>query len=38
MSNKIDKFTEQAADVTASLIAAPFKFTGEVLGKFFWWV
>lgn len=38
MKNKIDQLTEQAADVTASIIAAPFKFTVEVLGKLFWWV
>lgn len=38
MGNKIDDLTEQAADVTASIINAPFKFTGEVLNKLFWWV
>lgn len=38
MANKIDELTDQAADVAASIIAAPFKFTGEVLGKLFWWV
>ena len=38
MANKINQLTEQAADVTASIIAAPFKFTGEVLGKLFWWI
>lgn len=38
MKNKIDELTEQAADVTASIIKAPFKFTGEVLNKLFWWV
>lgn len=36
--NKIDELTEQAADVTASIIKAPLKFTGEVLNKLFWWV
>lgn len=38
MANKIDELTDQAADVAASIIAAPFKFAGEVLGKLFWWV
>lgn len=38
MPNKLDELTEQAADVTASIIKAPFKFTGEVLNKLFWWV
>nr|DAH80550.1 MAG TPA: hypothetical protein [Caudoviricetes sp.] len=38
MANKIDELTDQAADVAASIITAPFKFTGEVLGKLFWWV
>lgn len=38
MANKIDELTDQAADVAASIIAAPFKFTGEMLGKLFWWV
>ena len=36
--NKIDELTEQAADVTASIIKAPLKFTGEVLNKLFRWV
>lgn len=36
--NKIDELTEQAADVTASIIKAPLKFAGEVLNKLFWWV
>lgn len=38
MENKIDELTEQAADITASIISAPFKFAGEVLDKVFWWV
>lgn len=38
MPNKLDELTEQAADVTASIIKAPFKFTGKVLNKLFWWV
>lgn len=38
MKNKIDIFTEQASEVTASLIKAPFKFAGGVLNKLFWWV
>lgn len=38
MSKKIDELTEQAADITASVIKAPFKFTGEVLNKLFWWI
>lgn len=38
MNNKIDRLTEEAADITASVIKAPFKFTGEVLNKLFWWI
>lgn len=38
MSKKFDELTEQAADITASVIKAPFRFTGEVLNKLFWWV
>lgn len=33
--SKIDKLTEQAADVTASIIKAPFKFIDKVLTKLF---
>lgn len=33
--SKIDKFTEQAANVTASTIKAPFKFIDRVLTKLF---
>lgn len=36
--NKIDRTAEEAADLTASLIAAPFKFTARVLENLFWWV
>lgn len=38
VTNKINKLTDKAADITASIIAAPFRFTGKVLGKLFWWV
>ena len=33
-----DRAAEEAADLTASLIAAPFKFTKRVLDNLFWWV
>ena len=33
--NKIDELTEQAANVTAGAIKAPFKFVDRVLTKLF---
>ena len=36
--NKIDRAAEEAADLTAILIAAPVKFTKRVLANLFWWV
>lgn len=35
MVNKIEKLTEQAANVTAGAIKAPFKFVDRVLTKLF---
>lgn len=36
--NEIDRAVEKAADITASVVASPFKFTASVLNKLFWWV
>lgn len=36
--NKIDKLTADAADVTSSLIAAPFKFVGRVWNNLTRWI
>ena len=36
--NKVDKFTEQATDITASVVSAPFKIVKGVFQRVFWWV
>lgn len=36
--NKIDKAVDNTAELTASLILAPFKFAERVFDRVFWWV